>query len=43
MVIRLDTKLGVLNIEKSDILDMKESGQATEAGEKKSGQNLTKI
>ena len=36
VVIKLETKLGVLDIEKSDILDMKESGQVTEAGEKKS-------
>ncbi len=37
IVIKLETKLGVLDIEKSDILDMKESGQVTETGEKKSG------
>ena len=36
IVIKLKTKLGVLDIEKSDILDMKESGQVTETGEKKS-------
>ena len=36
IVIKLDTKLGVLDIEKSDILDMKESGQITETGTKKS-------
>ncbi len=37
IVIKLDTKLGVLDIEKSDILDMKESGQVTQDGEKKAG------
>jgi hypothetical protein len=33
--------LGVLDIEKSDILDMKESGQVTETGEKKSGKTTS--
>ena len=37
ILIKLDTKLGVLDIEKSDILDMKESGQVTQDGEKKAG------
>jgi hypothetical protein len=41
MVIKLDTKLGVLDIKKSDILDMKESGQVTEAGEKKTGKTTS--
>ena len=36
--IQLETKLGLLKIQKSDIKDMKESGQITQSGEKKAVQ-----
>ena len=39
--IQLKTKVGVLNIEKTDILDMKESGQVNQSGEKKAGSTTT--
>jgi len=39
--IQLKTKVGLLNIEKIDILDMKESGQITQSGEKKTDPTTT--